>query len=287
MSKTNNSPRYDWVVFTLAATLALTLAIGIGFLAGQKAPLSRDNISANCQFMDQELAPPECIALRSTVAAEAATSISRWGLWVSFGSLVASSGALIGLIIAFRQGNRTIMLATEANRIAIESGQTQARAYVVVQSVECRLDERGQLTTRVKFQNSGLSPARRLRWQYSANLHIVIDKDNQRRLMLGEEPDLDKTHWQQDIPSAETWTSGPTGLLRPENPEVRALLHQAEFIAATIKIVTDYQDVFGTTHREVACFQGRADPARNDAPYSELDRGPDDVFDEQVKQMTA
>ena len=104
----------------------------------------------------------DCIALRSAVATEQATLTAQWSLLIAVGSLCASSAALLGLISAFKQGQRTIGIATDANRIAMEYGRAQARAYVVVQSVEAKLSELGDLTAKVTFQNSGASPARRL-----------------------------------------------------------------------------------------------------------------------------
>lgn len=285
MTKTTERAQGDWIIPTLGITLALTLAIGIGFLMGQQISAGPDDASTICRQLPKNALMADCIALRSAVATEGATSIARWGLWLSFGSVVASSVALIGLIIAFRQGQRTIAIATDANRIAMENGQTQARAYVVVQSVEARLSEHGYLTTRVKFQNSGLSPARRLRWLYNAHLVAVCGENEQRSLTLSDEPDLDKSHWRQDIPSAASWTSVPLALRQPNDPEVSNLINQAVFTVVTVKIVADYQDVFGTTHREIACFQGRVDPAPADAPYAELERVHDCVFDEQTERM--
>lgn len=180
MTKITEPVQRDWVVPLLGITLALTLAIGIGFLMGQQTPSAPDDMSTICRHLPPKSVTADCVALRSAVATEGATSVAQWALWVSFGSLVASTSALIGLIIAFTQGQRTIALATDSNRIALENGQTQARAYVVVQSVECQLSEHGQLTTRVKFQNSGLSPARRLRWLYNAHLVVVCGENEQR-----------------------------------------------------------------------------------------------------------
>jgi len=146
----------------------------------------------------------------------------------------------------------------------------------VVQSVECRLSEHGDLTARVKFQNSGLSPARRLRWLYNAHLVVIHGEDEQRSLTLGGEPDLERSHWRQDIPS---WTSPPLALRQRNDPEVIALIPQSALIAVTVRIVADYQDVFGTTHQEVTCFQGRVEPRPDDA-YAGLARAHDGVLDE-------
>lgn len=149
----------------------------------------------------------------------------------------------------------------------------------MVQSVECRLSEHGDLTARVKFQNSGLSPARRLRWLYKARLVVIHGEGQRHSLTLGGEPDLEKSHWRQDIPSAESWTSPPLALPQRNAPEVIASIRQSAFIAVTVRIVADYQDVFGTTHQEVACFQGRVEPRPDDA-YAGLERAHDGVLDE-------
>jgi hypothetical protein len=285
MKKMTEPLQQDWVLPILGFTFALTLAIGIGFLIGQETPPTPDDMSVICQHLPPRGATLDCIALRSAVATEEATSVARWALWVSFGSLVATAGALVGLIIAFAQGQRNIALATDANRIAMENSQTQARAYVVVQSVECQLNENGQLTARVKFQNSGLSPARGLRWLFNASLVAAYGDNQQRSLRLSDEPNLDSSHWRQDIPSAESWTSTPLALR--QHPEVGDLINQAVFIAVTVKILADYQDVFGTTHREIACFQGRVNPAPADAAYHKLERAHDRVFDEQAERIAA
>lgn len=285
--KNTTEPVQDWVIPILGITLALALAIGIGFLMGQQTPAAPDDMSVLCRQLPSKGATSDCIALRSAVATEEAGSIARWALWVSFGALVATAGALIGLIIAFTQGQRNIALAMDANRIATENGQAQARAYVVVQSVECQLNEHGHLMTRVRFQNSGLSPARRLRWLYNARLVTIAGDNQQLSLTLSEEPDLDRSHWRQDIPSGASWTSNPLGLGRHDDAEVSDSINQAEFIAVTVKVVADYQDVFGTTHRENACFQGRVDIAPADAPYAELKRAHDGAFDEQAERMVA
>lgn len=284
--KKTTEPVQDWVVPILGITLALALAIGIGFLMGQQTPAAPDDMSVICRQLPSKGAISDCVALRSAVATEEAALVARWALWVSFGSLVATAGALIGLIIAFTQGQRNIALAMDANRIAMENGQAQARAYVVVQSVECQLNEHGRLTTRVKFQNSGLSPARRLRWLYNANLVTIAGDNQQRSLTLGDEPDLDRSHWRQDIPSGGSWTSIPLALRQRNDPEISDLI-EAVFIAVTVKVVADYQDVFGTTHREIACFQGRLDLAPADAPYIELERAHDAAFDEEAEHIGA
>lgn len=59
------------------------------------------------------------------------------------------------------------------------------------------------------------------------------------------------------------------------------------FIAVTAKAVADYQDVFGTTHREIACFQGRVNPAHADTPYAKLLRAHDGVFAQQAERVAA
>lgn len=286
MKKTTEAAQ-DWVLPILGITLALALAIGIGFLVGQQTPAAPDDMSVLCRQLPSDGATADCIALRSAVAAEEAASVARWALWVSFGSLVATAGALIGLISAFTQGQRNIALATDANRIAMENGQAQARAYVVVQSVECQLNKQGHLTSRVKFQNSGLSPARRLRWLYNARLVAVDGKNQERSLMLSGEPDLDRSHWRQDIPSGGTWMSTPLALRQRNDPEISDFMNHAVFIALAVKVVADYQDVFGATHREIACFQGRVDLASADTHFAELERAHDGVFDQQAERMPA
>lgn len=287
MAKKADPVPLDWIPPTLGITLALTLAIGIGFLIGQQTPPAPDDMSAICRKLPEAIKSSDCIALRSAVAAEAATSISRWALWLSFGTLLASTMALIGLIIAFRQGQRTIALATDANRIAMENGQAQARAYVVVQAVECKLGADGRLTTRVKFQNSGLSPARRLRWLYNARLAVEHGEARRQTVTIGDEPDLEKSHWRQDIPSGKTWTSSPLSLRRIDDAALAAPIEKAVFIAVTVKIVADYQDVFGIVHRENACFQGRLNVGQDERDYAALERANDLVFDEPASKLPA
>ena len=104
---------------------------------------------------------------------------------------------------------------------------------------------------------------------------------------MGIEPELENAHWRQDIPSAESWTSAPLALRQGDDVEVGALLEGAVFIAVTVKVVADYQDVFGTSHGEVACFQGRVARAAADGRYGELERARDEVFDERMKGNTA
>jgi hypothetical protein len=284
MTKAVKPIRYRWAITILAITLAVAVTIGVWFLVGRQSLHAPDHVSNVCQHL-QRGKISDCIALRSAVAAEEGISIARWSLWLTFGSLVASSFALIGLIFAFLQGQRTVALAAAANRIATENSRVQARAYVVVQSVECQLGEHGQLKTRVKFQNSGLSPARRLRWLYNAHLAVTYAEGEGRGLVLGTEPELEKSHWRQDIPSAEAWTSASLALRHGNDAEVAALLEGAVFIAVTVKVVADYEDVFGTSHREVACFQGRL--ARAAGRYNELERAQDDVFDEKIEGNAA
>src|SRR5205085_410098 len=138
-----------------------------------------------------------------------------------------------------------------------------------------------------KFQNSGLSPARRLRWLYNAHLLAVYGENQQRGLTLSDEPDLDRSHWRQDIPSAGSWTSTPLALRHHNDPEVGDLINQAVFIAVTVKIVADYENVFGTLHRETASFQGRVDRAPVGDPYAQLERAHDGAFDEYARCTAA
>lgn len=271
MLKTKETVEPDWVIPTLGITLALSLAIGIGFLLGQQIAASPGELSTLCQ----ESLSPECSALRSAVATESATVIATWSLWLSCGSFLVGAGALIGLIVAFVHGQRTIAAATDANRIAIENGQAQARAYVVIQSVEAQLDEDGHLVARVNFQNSGLSPARCLRWLYNARLDLVMDTNDRHVETLGAEPDLDGSNWQQDIPSGQLWTSLPLRLRDSHKPNFRTLIEDAQFIAANLRIVFDYQDVFGVSHLESANFQGRLTFDPHHPRYDQLHRGAD------------
>ncbi|WP_307117601.1 hypothetical protein [Sphingomonas kyeonggiensis] len=90
----------------LGISLALTIAIGIGFLMGQQTPPAPDDMSAICGHLPGKDRWADCTALRSAIATEGATTVARWALWLSFGSLAASGAALIGLIIAFMQGQR-------------------------------------------------------------------------------------------------------------------------------------------------------------------------------------
>lgn len=275
----------EWIVSILVMTFALTLAIGIGFLAGHYIPSASDDMSEICRNLPKKGPMADCIALRSAVATEQATLTAQWSLLIAVGSLCASSAALLGLISAFKQGQRTIGIATDANRIAMEYGRAQARAYVVVQSVEAKLSELGDLTAKVTFQNSGASPARRLRWLYNAHIVAVYGDNTQRGMMLGDEPDLERSHWRQDIPSADSWTSSPLGLRSQDG--VAALLEKATFIAITIKVVADFQDVFGETHREIACFEGRVNPSERDASYTALHSAHDNALDDKTESPAA
>jgi hypothetical protein len=279
-TRTTTQPsQCEWIIPTLGITLALTLAIGIAFLVGQQTPLAPDDMSAICRNLPKSGLTANCIALRSTVATEGATLIARWGIWISLGSLIASSGAIIGLIVAFMQGQRGIALATEANKIAVETAQTQARAYVVVEKVECKLDDDGQFVTKVTFQNSGQSPARRLRWLYNAHLVIIDANDERRTFTIAEEPHLERSHWRQDVPAGQSWTSHPLGLRGDKLPEIVDALDQAAFVAATVKVVADYQDVFGATHHEIACFQERVNPSPQGDPFTVMIHAHDDALE--------
>jgi hypothetical protein len=44
----------------------------------------------------------------------------------------------------------------------------------------------------------------------------------------------------------------------------------AAFVAATVKVVAEYQDVFGATHHEIACFQERVKPSPQEEPYRSM-----------------
>src|SRR3989344_473327 len=278
--KNNAHSPIEGIAPTLAITLALTLAIGIVFLNGQQSPQIAEGMAKMCRALPQKDLTANCIALRSAVATEGAVMTARLGLWISFGSLVASSAAFFGLIIAFQQGQRAMAIASAANLIAQESGQAQARAYVVIQSVDCALSETGRLTTRPTFQNSGLSPARQLRWLYAARLDLTKAGNEQRSFMLGLEPDLDTSHWRQDIPSSISWTANPLSLRDQNDPEIAHWIAEAVFIAVTVKVVTDYQDVFGLKHREIACFQGRGKSSAAGDAFVPLQRAPDEVFEQ-------
>ncbi|MBB4152095.1 hypothetical protein [Sphingobium scionense] len=105
----------EWIVSILVMTFALTLAIGIGFLAGYYIPSASDDMSEICRNLPKKAPMADCIALRSAVATEQATSTAQWGLLIAVGSLCASSAALLGLISAFKQGQRTIGIATDAD----------------------------------------------------------------------------------------------------------------------------------------------------------------------------
>lgn len=279
-------PQHEWVIPTLWITLALTLAIGIGFLAGQLAPARPDAMAAICSNLPKEGLTANCIALRSTVATEGATQVARWGIWISVGSLVASGGALIGLIFAFLQGQRGIALAIEANAIAADIGKAQARAFVVVHRVECKLNAAGQIVTKATFHNSGQSPARRLRWLYNAAL-VTIHDDEQHCFVLGDEPDLERSHWRHDVPAAASFTSLPLAVGVRQDSQIAEALEKALMIPLTVKIVADYEDVFGEKHQEVACFQGSVSLSGSVGVYTDLDHAPDDSFRKTVQKTGA
>lgn len=278
LSKKTGPTRMSWLLPVLRLALAFVLALGIGFIAGQFLPLPPDDLSTICGKLPAEAVWSDCISLRSAIAVEEATSIARWALWLSFGTMLASVIALIGLIQAFLHGQRNIELAIEANRIALENGKSQSRAYVVVEAVKCQMSEDGRLVTKVEFQNSGLSPALGLRWLYNADLKIVENAETGHNITLSGVADLEKSHWRQDIPAGKCWTSRPLALQR--NDEAGEAMKQAAFIAVTVKIVADYQDVFGTTHELAACFQGRL----GTDGFNKLMKAQDDAWEKTVNQ---
>lgn len=49
MKKTTEPVLHNWVLPTLGITLALMLAIGIGFLMGQQTPAAPDDMSVLCR----------------------------------------------------------------------------------------------------------------------------------------------------------------------------------------------------------------------------------------------
>ena len=276
-SEGNGPTRMSWLPPVLRLTLAFVLALGIGFLAGQFLPLPPDDLSTICRNLPAEAVWSDCISLRSAIAVEEATSIARWALWLSFGTMLASVIALVGLINAFLHGQRNIALTVEANRIALQNGKSQSRAYVVVEAVKCQLSEDGRLVTRVKFQNSGLSPALRIRWLYNAHLEIVENAETRHNITLSDDPDLEKSHWREDIPAGKCWRSRPLALQR--NDEAGEAMKQAAFIAVAVKIIADYQDVFGSTHKLTACFQGRL----GTDGFDKLMKAQDDAWEKTVK----
>ena len=276
-SKKTGPTRMSWLLPVLGLTLAFVLALGIGFIAGQFLPVPPDDLSTICRKLPAEAVWSDCISLRSAIAVEEATSIARWALWLSFGTMLASVVALIGLINAFLHGQRSIELTVEANRIALENAKSQSRAYVVVEAVKCQMSEDGSLVIKVKFQNSGLSPALRLRWLCDAHLEIVEKAETRHNITLSDDADLEKSHWRQDIPAGKCWTSRPLALQR--NGEAGEAMKQAAFIAVTIKIVADYQDVFGSIHELTACFQGRL----GTDGFDELMKAQDDAWEKTAK----
>lgn len=276
---------HDWIVATLSVALALTLAFGIGFLAGQERPRSKAEMSAVCERLPRKDRTANCIALRSALATEASATRAFWGNIVSFGALVGSTAALFGLIVTFRQGQRAIGLASDANDIARDIGRAQARAYVVIPSLACRLTSAGSLTAIVKIHNSGASPARRLRWLYSAHVNAVSENGQNRSLVLGADRDLGRSHWRQDIGSAQTWTSTPLGVTGTSDAALASLVDGAVLIALTAKVALTYEDVFGASHHEEASFQGLVEVGAADDPPTALQRAHDTAFDEIVSQM--
>lgn len=276
MSQETKPFHIDWFMPVLAISLALTIAIGVGFLFGHGLRPVSDNSLAACGPLHSKTSQADCLALRSVEAAEASVRISGLALWVSFGSWMSSAAALIGLYMAYVQGQRTLRLANEANRISLESSQAQARAYVVIQSVECRLNEKGGFSVKTSFQNSGQTPARQVRWSYKAHLDLVLDSEDVLRVVASDDFALEKTHWRQDIASMETWVTTPTSCL-PFPVETTAKLSDAKFIAVTVTIQFDYLDVFGVTHLETGRFQGAAhvSEGRFGDDFDQLDKAVD------------
>ncbi|TNB46834.1 hypothetical protein FF124_14850 [Martelella lutilitoris] len=278
MPKSVASKRSTWVApVVLIVVLGFAIAICVWFLNWLQTPLTGSDFHQVCGQLPEGSLAADCIALRSTIATERAAVSAERALWVSFGSMLVGVASIFGLLFVWLQGRGAIELAAEANRITLENGQAQARAYVVIQSVECQLNQQGHLVTRVGFHNSGLSPARGVRWLFQAKLNIVPEGQEPLCLEMGAEPNLEKSHWRQDISAGVSWVSRPHGLLVSEKSDVIDTINDAVFIAATIKIMADYADVFGVRHDEVACFQGRI--ALADQPYSNLDRAHDSACD--------
>ncbi|PLS19803.1 hypothetical protein C0U40_19975 [Amylibacter cionae] len=231
----------------------------------------------------------QCIALRAARATEEATFISKWLLWVTAGSLLASTSALIALYFTYRQGQYALRVAGTANRISDRNGQAQARAYVVLQSVEGNLSieshERVRLSVKLLFHNSGLSPALRLKTLSVVSLAVHKGDESVQGVTAGEEFDLSESHWQQDIGAGQSWSPIGTSWILPKGAEIYSLIcHNEAFNAVIVKTLFQYEDVFGVFHKETACFQGHIAHVDPGGTYTMLERGPDDVYDQQASR---
>ena len=278
-SETKHPSDFSGVV---AICVALCISMFVGFLAGNRELPARHSHAEICS---QDLASDECIALRAARATEEATFISKWLLWITAGSFLASTSALIALFSTYRQGQVALRVAAEANRISDRNGQAQARAYVVLQSVNGKLSieshERVRLSIELLFHNSGLSPALRLKNLSVINLQVHSSDGSTEEVTAGEEFDLSESHWQHDVGAGQSWSPIATSWILPNGAAIYKLICQDEtFIAATVKTVFQYEDVFGVFHKETACFQGRIERVDPNGPYTRLDRGPDDSLDQ-------
>lgn len=266
----------------IGISVALGIAILAGFLVGSVQLASELMPSEICS---DGLAIEQCSALRSAIAAEDTALIAKWMLWVTTAALLASNLALLALFLTYKQGQRALRVAQDANTVSERNGHAQARAYLVLEEVSARLQPHTNkvgsafLLYEPVFFNSGMSPALRVRHSCQAKLLLVFGEDSRETVVVGADFDPSLSHWQKDVPAGQSRPDREGLELPKSDTDYQSLFELAQFIAVTIRLKFEYLDVFGHQHCEVACFQGRIKSVSSSQPLNKLNRGPDDAFE--------
>lgn len=137
---------------------------------------------ASAEVQTLTVQQPDRFQLRDLVAQE---DMAFWAMWMFFAAIATFVITSLGTLLIWRQVRLTreavqetatgTNAMQEANAIAREMGEAQARCYLSAKDVSFSIDQHGIPCINLSVLNSGQSPARNFRWAFQVRLANITD----------------------------------------------------------------------------------------------------------------
>lgn len=220
-------------------------------------PVSRpDTTLTAAALAEVQVSQPDQYQLRDLSAQEA---MAGWAMWMFVAAVATFVITSLGTLMIWRQikltkdAVREAVAGTEAtreaNEIAREIGQAQARCYLSPKDVKFRIDTCAIPHVSMSVLNSGQSPARNLKWTFQARIRVMPDCWEWANQATEPGGSWDIAAQQQEPLSLGIADNNPV----PQG-DLSDLLLEPE-VRVTVQIKAVWADVFGEEWSETWLFQ--------------------------------
>jgi hypothetical protein len=208
------------------------------------------------QSLKTQTEQPDKLDLRDVKAQE---EMAFWAMWMFVAALATFAITSIGTFLIWRQVRLTRNAVEEAsagteamrdaNAIARQVGEAQARCYLSARDVLFSVEAGGIPHVEMTVLNSGHSPARGFKWAFQVRLANIADEwiwENQPVEPTGSR---DISAQQLELLSLRTYDGNPM----PQG-QLSDLLLEPQ-VRVTLVISAVWHDVFGVEHQEKWPFE--------------------------------